>query len=158
MSDITIKQGLLPTGWVYAGFSSRALAFSVDQIILMMIVFIIALPIFVLVALMQMLAWPFVFFVIVPSASLTTTGIAWLYFALQESSSRQATWGKRLCGLRVTDMNGARISFSRASVRFFMKFVSAAIMLIGFVMVAFTEKHQALHDLFAETLVLKKVK
>ncbi len=58
----------------------------------------------------------------------------------------------------MTDLNGNRLTFARATVRYFAKFFSAAIMLLGFVMAAFTERHQALHDLIAETLVLKKVK
>ena len=67
----------------------------------------------------------------------------------------QATFGKRMCGLKVTDMAGAKISLLRATVRYFGKFLSAAFMLIGFIMAAFTEKHQALHDMIAETLVVK---
>lgn len=85
--------------------------------------------------------------------SLVTT---WLYFALMESSSRQATLGKMACGLIVTDIEGRRISFGRATGRFFGKFISGLILAIGFIMAAFTERKQALHDMMANTLVLKR--
>ena len=81
--------------------------------------------------------------------------IGWLYYALQESSAAQATLGKRALGLRVTDLEGRRISFGRATGRLFAKIPSAAILLIGFLMQPFTAKKQALHDIIAGTLVLK---
>lgn len=88
-------------------------------------------------------------------ASVSNLIVAWLYEALQESSVHQATLGKRLCGLVVTDMNGQRISFGRATGRHFAKILSALILLIGYIMQAFTERRQALHDMLAGTLVLK---
>ena len=81
--------------------------------------------------------------------------IRWLYFALFESSAAQATLGKRAMRLRVTDLEGRRISFARATGRTFAKIVSAIILGIGFVMVAFTGRRQGLHDMMAETVVLR---
>ncbi len=81
--------------------------------------------------------------------------IGWLYEALQESSAAQATIGKRALGLRVTNLAGERISFGRATGRHFAKFLSGLILGIGFLMVAFTEKKQGLHDQIAGTLVLR---
>ena len=81
--------------------------------------------------------------------------IGWLYYALQESSAAQATLGKRAIGLRVTDLEGRRISFARASGRLFAKIPSALFLMIGFLMQPFTAKKQALHDILAGTLVLK---
>jgi uncharacterized RDD family membrane protein YckC len=80
--------------------------------------------------------------------------LEWLYFAALESSAWQGTVGKRALGLRVTDLEGRRIGFGRASGRFLAKIPSAAILLIGFIMAAFTEKKQALHDKMAGTLVI----
>jgi len=77
----------------------------------------------------------------------------WLYEALMESSSYQATLGKMIFGMKVTDLNGNRISFGRATGRHFAKFLSAMILGIGYIMVAFTERKQGLHDLLAGTLV-----
>jgi uncharacterized RDD family membrane protein YckC len=82
--------------------------------------------------------------------------VGWLYYAIMESSSRQATFGKSAMGLIVTDVYGQRLSFARASGRFFGKIVSALILGIGFIMIAFTERKQALHDIMAGTLVMKR--
>jgi uncharacterized RDD family membrane protein YckC len=78
---------------------------------------------------------------------------SWLYEAFMESSSYQATLGKMICGLKVTDLNGNRISFGQATVRHFAKWLSSMILGIGYLMVGFTERKQGLHDLLAETLV-----
>jgi len=79
----------------------------------------------------------------------------WLYFAGLESSSWQATLGKKACGLVVTDLNGQRIGFGNATGRYFGKILSGLILGIGFLMIAFTDKKQGLHDQIASTLVLK---
>ncbi|MEP6800448.1 MAG: RDD family protein [Acidobacteriota bacterium] len=79
----------------------------------------------------------------------------WLYTALSESSAAQATLGKRALRLRVTDTSGRRLSFARASFRNFGKILSILTLFIGFVMAGFTRRRQALHDLMAETVVLK---
>jgi len=83
--------------------------------------------------------------------------LQWLYFAGLESSARQATIGKSVMSLRVTNIEGRRLSFGHATGRFFAKIVTGMIpFAIGYIMAAFTEKKQALHDLIAGTLVLKK--
>ena len=79
----------------------------------------------------------------------------WLYEALLTSSSLQATLGKMLLGMRVTDVQGQRLDFGRATLRHFAKYLSAFILGIGYLMVAFTDKKQGLHDLLAGTLVQK---
>lgn len=82
----------------------------------------------------------------------------WLYFTVMESSSKQGTLGKMALGIFVTDMDGNRISFARANGRYFGKILSELILGFGYVMIAFTEKKQALHDKLAGCLVLKKQK
>jgi uncharacterized RDD family membrane protein YckC len=82
---------------------------------------------------------------------------SWLYEAFMESSSYQATLGKMIFGMKVTDLNGNRISFERATGRHFAKWLSAMIFCIGYIMVGFTERKQGLHDLLAGTLVLRKL-
>jgi uncharacterized RDD family membrane protein YckC len=78
---------------------------------------------------------------------------SWLYEAFMESSSYQATLGKMIFGMKVTDLNGNRISFERATGRYFAKWLSKITFCIGYIMVGFTERKQGLHDLIAGTLV-----
>jgi uncharacterized RDD family membrane protein YckC len=78
---------------------------------------------------------------------------SWLYEAFMESSSYQATLGKMIFGMKVTDLYGNRISFERATGRHFAKWLSAVILFIGYIMVGLTERKQGLHDLLAGTLV-----
>lgn len=81
----------------------------------------------------------------------------WLYYACFESSTWQATPGKKVLNIAVTDMTGARITFGRASGRFFAKFITRLIPLgIGFILAGITERKQALHDMIASTLVLRR--
>jgi uncharacterized RDD family membrane protein YckC len=94
------------------------------------------------------------FYSTMAAASLITTALSWLYFALCESSTWQATVGKLALGIRVTDLQGNRISFPRALGRYPAKFLSYIILFIGFLMVAWTQRKQGLHDLICGTLVL----
>lgn len=80
--------------------------------------------------------------------------IGWIYYAYLESSPDQATLGKRALGLVVTDVYGNRIDFTRASIRFVGRLISGAILYIGFIMIAFTDRKQGLHDMIAGTLVV----
>lgn len=82
--------------------------------------------------------------------------IQWLYFALMEASSHQATLGKMAIGLYVTDLEGNRISFGKATGRYFGKIISGLILNIGYILAGVTEKKQALHDMMAGCLVLRK--
>ena len=79
----------------------------------------------------------------------------WLYFALMESSAKGATLGKIALGLRVVDLNGNRIGFGRATGRYFGKLISGAILFLGYIMAAFTQQKQALHDIIAGCLVVR---
>jgi len=81
--------------------------------------------------------------------------VAWLYFAVCESSRWQATIGKLALGIRVTDLQGRRISFPRALGRYGAKLISFLILFIGVLMVAWMPRKQGLHDLMAGTLVLR---
>ena len=83
--------------------------------------------------------------------------IDWIYEATLESSSKQATVGKMVLGLKVTDEHGNRISFARASARFFSKILSRMTLFIGYIMAGFTARKQALHDIIAGTLVVRSL-
>jgi uncharacterized RDD family membrane protein YckC len=133
----------------YAGFWIRVVAYIIDIIPLAIIG--------VLLALLsgEALVDPD------PSAPLFTftdfagliIGIA--YFVGFESSAFQATPGKMALGLIVVDTDGRRISPMRALGRYFAKILSGVIMLIGYIMIAFTDRKQGLHDMIAGTLVVK---
>lgn len=86
--------------------------------------------------------------------SLVLLGTAWLYFALFESGAEQATPGKRLLRLRVSQMDGREVGFWRASARFGMKLISALLLGFGFWMALFTKSKRTLHDRAAGTQVL----
>lgn len=81
----------------------------------------------------------------------------WLYEALMTSSERGATLGKRALGLRVVKSDGTRLSFGRATGRFFAKaFITGLIPFgIGYMMAGFTDRKRALHDMVADTVVVK---
>lgn len=87
-------------------------------------------------------------------AYVLTLILGWLYFALLESSSWQATLGKLALGIRVTDLHGQRISVPRALGRYPAKILSAIILGVGFLMAGWTQRKQALHDMIVGTLVL----
>jgi uncharacterized RDD family membrane protein YckC len=134
---------------LYAGFWNRFWAFYIDQVILL-----------VVLAVIRKIFSYFAVYSVDPSilnkveAMISLTSVL-AYFSLLESSSTQATIGKRLLGIRVTDINGSRISILRGIGRTLAKVPSFFIFFIGFLMVAFTKKRQALHDILAGCLVVK---
>ena len=79
----------------------------------------------------------------------------WVYTSAFLSSSWQATPGKRICGLKVIDYNGGRISFGQATGRYFAGLLNIFTIFVGYLMIAWTERRQGLHDLIAGTLVVK---
>lgn len=126
---------------VFAGFWNRAAAFIIDLIILFCLA---ATSVYGLHS-----KGPFndiVLGLIVP----------WAYFSLLESSNNRATLGKMALGIMVTTLNGRRISFAKATLRFFAKWLSMLTLFAGFILVRFTKKKQALHDIIAATLVVMK--
>jgi len=77
------------------------------------------------------------------------------YFVFMHSSSKQATLGKMAMGLKVTDLDGERIGVGKSFLRTIGSFVSAVLLMVGYLMVAFTERKQGLHDKIAGTLVVR---
>lgn len=138
----------------YAGFWWRVLAYTIDTVLLTVagILFGVVLGIVMAIlfggsesgqALTTLVSW------------LGGIVLSWLYFTKFESSPKMATPGKYWLGITVTDEQGQRISFGKANARFWSKIISGMILLIGYIMVAFTEKKQGLHDIIAKTLVVK---
>lgn len=159
----------------HAGFLLRFVAYFIDRLVVGFISFVVILPMLAIFgisvfgmsrvtdlsnfenlddgakfALIAGLIAAYSTFIVIAVA------ISWLYYALMESSSRQATLGKLAAGIKVTDMNGNRISFLNATGRYFAKILSGLMFGIGYVMIIFTEKKQGLHDIIAGTLVIRK--
>ena len=151
----------------YAGFWLRFVAYIIDGIIISFVEFLMVLPLLALLGFnaaldnfsgMEEMEWNILMPIIISAGMgfyLTAFLTTWLYYALMESGSRQATVGKMALNLKVTDTDGARVSFATASLRFFGKILSNAIFMIGFIMAGFTQKKQALHDIIAKTYVVR---
>jgi uncharacterized RDD family membrane protein YckC len=155
-ASATAYQAVAPVAGVgYGGFWIRVVAAIIDTIILRVVVAPVGM-IFGGLGMAGMMSG-------IPHAGLALLGGgvtfilfifgSWLYEAFMESSSYQATLGKMIFGMKVTDLYGNRISFERATGRHFAKWLSTIIMCIGFIMVGLTDRKQGLHDLLAGTLV-----
>lgn len=81
--------------------------------------------------------------------------LPFVYFLLMESSARQASLGKQALGIKVTDAAGRRLGLRRAAFRQLMKATNLFSTGITYFIAAFTERRQALHDMFSGTLVLR---
>ena len=138
----------------YAGFWIRVLAFVIDMILWSIICGILAALIIEPLKLVNLFTSQVIDLIAYFGALL----IYWVYFAIFESSKWQATPGKKLLGLKVTDLDSERIGFGRANARNLLKIPSFVIFYIGVIMVAFTRYSQGLHDLVAKTLVVKKTR
>ena len=140
----------------YAGFWLRLAAFAIDVFLMFTSILLIAS---LSPARFEKLFPPVTSFTELPQPSpAALLGLALfgcLYFAIFEASAWQATPGKRIFRLSVTDTRGRRLSFGRALLRNLARQLSG-IFFIGYVMIGFTAKKQALHDLLASTLVLRR--
>jgi uncharacterized RDD family membrane protein YckC len=130
----------------YAGFWLRLVAYLIDVIVVY-----IGTQIIVSVLLLGMAADK-----ATVVSSLVGIVATWLYFALMESSVPQATLGKMCLSLKTTDVHGERLTFARATGRYFAKYLSSLTLGVGYIMAGFTQKKQALHDIIAGTLVVRK--
>lgn len=162
----------------YAGFWKRFIAFIIDEIILGFVRAVLFIPLLLFSSFslapffkdsvdenFVSISSPRLFDSFDMAASMVVIGAilvaifisaltGWLYYALMESSEKQATFGKTVLLIKVTDLNGGRISFGKASARYFSKILSGLFFNIGYIMAAFTEKKQALHDIISGCLVI----
>lgn len=142
----------------YGGFWIRLVAFVIDAILVGIVIWPFSLMIGVIIGVTgSAISMPGVGIHVVNGIVGFAISLCanWIYEAALESSSRQATVGKMVLGLKVTDLEGRRISFARATGRHFAKFISGMMLLIGYIMAGFTERKQALHDMIAGTLVVR---
>jgi uncharacterized RDD family membrane protein YckC len=156
-------------GVAYAGFWLRFVAFLIDGVVALVAFVILLIPLFILTGAGAALSkigsdedisndvGAFLGFGFIGFFGIILV-VSWLYYALSESSSWQATLGKKMLNLKVTDLTGQPISFGRASGRFFARIITKLIPLgIGYILAGFTEKKQAIHDMIASCLVLRNV-
>ncbi|MGN7942649.1 MULTISPECIES: RDD family protein [Bacillaceae] len=78
------------------------------------------------------------------------------YLALMPLTKYQATFGKHFLGLKIINEQGEKITAGQSWGRAFSYILSAMIAYIGYIMVAFTERKRGLHDIIANTYVVKK--
>jgi uncharacterized RDD family membrane protein YckC len=133
----------------YGGFWIRVVAYIIDAILISLVLGVVTSIFGVRYMDMDDMSQ------IDPTVNLLSLAVAWLYFALMESSERGATVGKMAMGLRVVTNDGKRLSFMNATGRYFAKILSAIIFCIGYIMIAFTDRKRGLHDMIASTLVIK---
>ena len=130
----------------YAGFWRRLLAFLIDYLV----IGVVQLGLYS-VSLLRLGGDPKTV-----SASIAASSAAtWAYFAVMESSPLQATLGKLAIGIRVADARGGPLTFRRASLRYWAKWLSSLTLMIGWLMAAFTPRRQALHDVVARSVVVR---
>ena len=130
----------------YAGFWMRVIAALVDGVILMFVGYVIGGMVAAVYTGSEQGSKTLVI--------IASIIVRWLYFAKMESSDYGATFGKLAVGLKVTDLEGNPISFAHATGRHFGKVLSSLTLGAGYVMVAFTERKQGLHDMLAGCLVV----
>lgn len=129
----------------YAGFWIRLFAYMIDVVILGMVLWIIA-------RLFQRSPAEAGGFSAI--GGILQIVVGFLYMPVLWSSM-QATIGQKICGLRVIRPGGNRISFERGVARMLAMILSGALLCIGYLMVAFTERKRGLHDMLAGTYVVK---
>ena len=143
-----VPQQAIKTVFTYAGFWRRLGAYVVDAAMLVGIEIVLASSISILEP---------NDFEALANVAPVSAALWWAYFAILESSPAQGTLGKLAFGLQVTDVYGDPISFRRAFFRHSLKFVSSLAVGMGWLLAAFTPRKQALHDLIAGTLVMRRV-
>ena len=151
----------------YAGFWIRFVAYIIDGVIISLLEFLLVLPLLGLIGIntltidsstYESMDWELLLPLLISAGTglyLSAFLLTWLYYALMESGARQGTVGKMAIGVIVIDENGNRLNFAKASIRYFSKIISS-ILLIGYIIAAFTPKKQALHDIIANTYVVRK--
>ena len=149
---------------VYGGFWRRLWSHLIDRFILGVVFMPVGFMVFVPMLATRSGGWtdtdlPAEAITAFLGATLTVAFLAllgsWFYYALMQSSSRQATLGQLALGLRVTDLEGRRVSFARASGRHFATVLTGLTFGIGYLIMLFTTRKQTLHDLVAGTVVVR---
>ena len=148
MNDV-LKENIVE----YAGFWKRVAAALIDSLVMLIPSMILGGIIGFVMAINDPYVTDYELEIVVNIVSIVTW---WLYNSVFESSNFMGTPGKMALGIVVTDYQNQKISFAQASGRHFGKIISGIIIGIGFLMAAFTEKKQGLHDIMSGTLIVNK--
>lgn len=135
----------------YASFGARFVALLIDQILLFIVTFMLGVVLAVVTQMDEEALTSAEVFL-----NLLGVVVTWLYYAGFESSAQMGTLGKRALGLRVTDLEGQRIGFGKATGRYFGKIISGLVFGLGFLMMIWDDRKQTLHDRMADCLVIKQ--
>lgn len=134
----------------YAGFFRRLGAFIIDCFVFLFLFIFFG----IMIGMMEEMSNNFIIRILSRDLKLFSIILTWLYYAVMESSHHQGTVGKILLKIKVVSINGDRIDFFKATLRYFARYISGFIMMIGFLMPLFTEKKQALHDMIANCVII----
>lgn len=156
----------------YAGFWLRVAAYLIDSLVMSAGGLLIAIPVIIGIVgfavglegvdnpedFLESGRWMYVGGIIglILLASLLGMVMGWLYYALMESSKYGGTLGKIAVGVKVVDMNCNKVTFGKATGRYFSRIVTNMTLFVGYIMAGFTEKKQALHDIIAGCLVITR--
>ena len=156
----------------YAGFWLRFAAYIIDQFVIGIAGLILAVPFIVAIVafginlsvmnsasdFFDQGGWMMISGIIglIVLVALLSVVMKWLYYALMESSKYGGTLGKMAVSIKVVDLEGNRISFGRATGRYFSRIITNMTLLIGYILAGVTQKKQALHDMTASCLVIRK--
>lgn len=165
--DTSFEQDQVPSDYVFGSFLRRLAALFIDGLIFSFIGFgLLAITggLTALVAAFQEGASNLIgLMVAFLGIAFGLVIIQWLYYAYFESSEKQGTLGKQAMSLVVTDMNGNRLTFGKATIRHLARIIPTLVPYIGnlffladYLCQPFTEKKQTLHDMIAGTLVFKR--
>lgn len=151
MGNDPIEKGLITDDTQFGGFWRRFAAVIIDFLAMLMPILLVSTLLRVSIFFVTDIDLDVLNFI----ESIVTICMWWLYYSLFHSSSWQATLGKRALHLKVVDLDGHRISFARASGRFFAQYLSAFTFCIGYMMAGWTKRKRSLHDMIAKTYVIK---
>ncbi len=131
----------------YAGFTRRFLAFIIDRLLIWMFIYAVlgyarGISIYSIFSLFD-------------ADTIIAEILVMAYFVICETSSWQATLGKHLLGMRVVTERYTAVTPSQAMWRFTWKYLSAFLLMLGFIWVIFDPKKQAWHDKLAHTYVIE---
>jgi uncharacterized RDD family membrane protein YckC len=146
-----IKEPPQPEEEKYAGVWDRFAAYFIDFLVGIAIFIVILVP-----------GYYFAPSELVFPGFIISLVLYWLYFAYSESSSHQATLGKRFLKIKVTDANGQPIHFPKSLGRSFFKLLFtispfSLLALINAVVIYYSDENKGIHDYIFNTRVLKQV-